>query len=311
MIGLGLDAGGTATRWALADGVQVLAQGTVGTLSGLMLSEPVGQAQFEAELRRVVSQLPRACVPQSVVFGLTGLGSGSRIDLAETITAKALALRASQIHLRSDMALVHQVHFAPGKGHVLYAGTGSYASFWDDQGLLHRVGGRGAILDDAGGGFWIGCEALRAVWRAEEGGLGVPRSPLALAVFEQIGSDEWSASRALLYGQSLALSRGKVAQLTRAVANTQSVDALAQDILVRAGHELARLGLASLRRQPNAGLVLAGKVLTQLETVQASCQERLRVAQASARPAEVSHLDLALAAAQLAASGDISIIEEA
>ncbi len=313
MIGLGLDAGGTSTRWAVANGGgRVLADGEVGTLSGLMLSSSDGREQFASVLKSIATALPRAEPVAAVLFGLTGAGAGSNAALAASMTAQAFGLNPDAIHLRSDMALVHQVHFPSGAGlgHVLYAGTGSYASHLDHAGRLHRVGGRGALLDDAGGGFWIGCEALRAVWRQEESGESLPRTQLADAIFEQIGSDDWAATRALVYGQELANARGGVAKLTLAVAQTQNSDVMSAQILTRAGQELARLVNASFRSHGLRPLALAGRVLTELPRVQSACLARIREVHPGADVLCAMPLNLAQAAAKLAACGMISPVLE-
>jgi glucosamine kinase len=312
-LGLGLDAGGTSTRWALADTSGTIVQeGSTGTLSGLMLSSPEGRAQF----RQVLMDLGESMAnkPQRVVMGLTGAGAGSSSELCTDYATQAFALPHSAIALRSDMALVHQAHFQPGAGHVLYAGTGSYASFLAADGQLHRVGGRGALLDDAGGGFWIGCEALRQVWRDEEDGIKPERGEMARAVFAQIGSDAWTATRALVYHQSLANTRGGIAQLTRAVAQVAGVDADAQALLSRAGTELARLGAASLRRFGGHEVVLAGRVLQEIPAVQTACKQALQAAFSQFSKLELkistSDLNLSHAAARLAAANALPPIHE-
>ncbi len=301
MIGLGIDAGGTSTRWALASAQgQTLAEGSVGALSGLMMSSAESAAQFEASLKALRHSLPQA--PNFVWMGMTGAGPGFDAAKALGLAASALQLRPDQIRIASDMMLLHQLHLAPGAGHLLYAGTGSYASFWDAGGKLHRVGGRGALLDDAGSGCWIGLEALRAVWRAEEAG--EPRSALAEALFKHLGSDQWIATRQLVYGQALAQSRGPIAALARVVGSVESLDASARGILERAGLELARLALASMKRHGEGDLVLAGRVLLESKTVQSAFADAL-LKSGYARGFATSEVPIALAAAQRAAKGDV------
>jgi hypothetical protein len=66
------------------------------------------------------------------------------------------------------MEIAYRASFAPGEGYLVYAGTGSIGAFIDADGQFHRAGGRGVVLDDGGGGFWIAREALRHIWRLED-----------------------------------------------------------------------------------------------------------------------------------------------
>ena len=64
---LGLDAGGTATRWALADAQgQLLAEGQVGGLTALMMGQAAGQAELRATVRQIRGALDGAGAPQEL-----------------------------------------------------------------------------------------------------------------------------------------------------------------------------------------------------------------------------------------------------
>src|SRR5439155_1968617 len=52
---------------------------------------------------------------------------------------------------------------------VLVVGTGTVAYGRDAAGRAARAGGWGPLFGDEGGGYWVGCEALRAVARAHDG----------------------------------------------------------------------------------------------------------------------------------------------
>src|SRR6185503_3419505 len=91
--------------------------------------------------------------------------------------------------------------FAPGEGHLVYAGTGSVGAHIGADGTFHRAGGRGFILDDAGSGFWIACQALRHIWREEDSR---PRaweaSPMAREILGMLGGSDWAHTREAVYG---------------------------------------------------------------------------------------------------------------
>ena len=255
VLGLGIDAGGTQTRWALATGDgAIVADGAVEGLSALQMSSEAGRAAVHATFATLCKQVLAVGQPRAVVAGLTGFG-GDDLALAQTL-ATLLALDASDVSLGNDIEIAYRDSFEPGEGYLVYAGTGSIAAWIDAEGVFHRAGGRGVLLDDGGGGYWIAREALRHIWRREDEAPGSwQASPMAGAVFAQLGGSDWSLSRAFMYGQE----RGAIGRLALAVAASADTDPLALDILQRAGQELARLALALTARHGPRPVVLAGR----------------------------------------------------
>lgn len=254
-LGLGIDAGGTQTRWALAarDGT-ILAEGRVAGLSALQMSKPDGRTSVHAtfaELARAVLVHGR---PARVRAGLTGFG-GDGAQL-QRWTADLLGIAPDAVVVCNDIDIAYRASFAPGEGYLVYAGTGSIGAFIDAGGQFHRAGGRGVVLDDGGGGFWIAREALRHIWRNEDEHPGCwVDSPMAHAVFAQVGGSDWAFSRQFIYGQE----RGEVGKLALAVAATCEQDPAAAAILLEAGRELARLAHALIRRFGPRPVVLSGR----------------------------------------------------
>lgn len=254
-LGLGIDAGGTQTRWALADRHgQIVADGVVAGLSALQMGSEAGRAALQTTLIALRDQVLMHGRPQQVVAGLTGF-SGEDAALKQTL-ARLLALAPQAVTLGNDIEIAYLASFAPGEGYLVYAGTGSIAAWIDEHGVLHRAGGRGVLLDDGGGGYWIAREALRQIWRTEDEAPGSwQHSALAIAVFEQIGGSDWDVTRQFMYGQE----RGAIGLLALAVAESAAHDASALAILQRAGQELARLALALVQRHGPRPVVLAGR----------------------------------------------------
>ncbi|WP_249153651.1 N-acetylglucosamine kinase [Janthinobacterium lividum] len=255
VLGLGIDAGGTQTRWALANGDGVIvADGAVEGLSALQMSSEAGRVAVHAAFSRLCEAVLAVGQPRAVVAGLTGFG-GDDVALAPML-AELLALDARDVRLGNDIDIAYRDSFEPGEGYLVYAGTGSIAAWIDADGVFHRAGGRGVLLDDGGGGYWIAREALRHIWRREDEAPGSWQdSPMAEAVFAQLGGSDWSLSRAFMYGQD----RGAIGRLALAVAASAESDPLALDILQRAGQELARLVLALTTRYGPRPVVLAGR----------------------------------------------------
>ena len=254
LLALGIDAGGTETRWALARGAgEIVAEGQVRGFSALQvrgLERPVVKAALE-ELARAVLAVGQ---PARAHAGLTGFGGES--EALRELIAQPLSLAASAITVGSDVETAYLDLFAPGEGYVVYAGTGSVAAFVDEQRVLHRVGGRGVIVDDGGGGYWIAREALRHVWRGEEEHPGSWRSSaLATELFAMMGGPEYAHTRRYVYEGT----RGDVGRLALAVAASADRDPAARAILRGAGEELARLARILLGRFGPRPVALTGR----------------------------------------------------
>ena len=253
--GLGIDAGGTQTRWALATpGGAILAEGVVAGLSALQMATPHGRAAVRASLEELAVAVLAHASPVHIRAGLTGFGGDGA--LLQAWLAELLGVAPSAVALSNDIELACRASFAPGAGYLVYAGTGSIGAFIDADDVFHRAGGRGVVLDDGGGGFWIAREALRHIWRNEDEQPGCWRdSPLAQAVFAHIGGTDWDASRQFIYHGE----RGTIGKLALAVAASAERDPAAANILSEAGLELARLALALTRRFGARPVALAGR----------------------------------------------------
>ena len=253
--GLGIDAGGTQTRWALAaPGGAILAEGTVDGLSALQMATPHGRDAVRATFERLAAEVLQHAHPVRVQAGLTGFGGDG--ELLQGWLAALLGVAPSAVLLCNDIEIAYRASFAPGEGYLVYAGTGSIGAFIDEQHVFHRAGGRGVVLDDGGGGFWIAREALRHIWRNEDERPGCwQASPMAHAVFEHIGGADWAQSRQFIYHSE----RGTVGKLALAVAASVDRDPVAAAILADAGRELARLASALIARFGTRPVALAGR----------------------------------------------------
>ncbi|MFM2398573.1 MAG: hypothetical protein RL341_730, partial [Pseudomonadota bacterium] len=259
MSGLGIDAGGTQTRWALADAQgRILAEGAVPGLSATQFRDAAGRTHLMHSFSAIAHAAKRHGPVTQVRAALTGFDAAAQDaqQLAQLIAAPC-ALAADAVVVMSDIEAACRAALAPGEGYLVYCGTGSVAAFVDASGTMHRAGGRGMWLDDGGSGTWIAREALRAVWRREDEAPGSWRdSRLAQALFAQLGSDEWRASRQLI----LTADRGQIGQLALAVARAaQENDPQALTILRAAGVELARLAAAMISRFGPRSVVLSGR----------------------------------------------------
>lgn len=265
---LGIDAGASSTRWIVrrgdggdplggpAGGVE-LARGRLGPLSGLAFlggdedgarrAAEARAAQLAREVRaRIVEELGEPRAPDAVYAGVTGLSDDDPTTrFLAALLGGHLGVPEARVRVVNDMALAYRCAFVPGEGVLVYAGTGSTAVHVASGGDVLRAGGHGYLIDDAGGGFWIGRHALRAVLREADRRGGPAAGALADAVYGALGSRDWPAIRRRVYGGG----RAEVAALVPAVRHAlASGDPEAARIVSEAGRELARLADVLLAR---------------------------------------------------------------
>ena len=235
MNALGIDAGGSSTKWVVADDAgQILKAGRVAPLSG-HLYEADSRARALAVLGMLRSSVS-SFAPSVALAGVTGLTKGS--EQAKWLKHQILhAFSVDRCAVIGDMDLAYRAHYQPGEGIVLCAGTGSIAYHATSNAQVKRAGGRGSRIDDAGGGYWMGQQALRFIVRQMDAGLPT-NDALSSAVLAQIGSSDWDQIRAYVYaGDRSTVSM--LAPLVGTAAQQGSIEA--RCILETAGVELADL----------------------------------------------------------------------
>lgn len=191
-LALGLDAGGSGTKWTLLQDDGVIGRGTAPPLTAPLLR--IGAAA----LTSLVEALPDR--PDVLHAGLPGLSAGTpAAEEVRAVLASTFGLHPRQVTVEGDLDLAYRAHLAPGEGVLLYAGTGSIAYHVAADGRVIRAGGRGYRIGDDGGGFSLGRAALRWLTdRLDEGQ--VPDSPLARETALVTGGLDWDTLRAFAYG---------------------------------------------------------------------------------------------------------------
>jgi glucosamine kinase len=246
---LGIDMGGSATRWVSVDaGGRELARGVAPGASALMPDTPAREA-FLAALAACARPGARRAH-----LGLTGMGHTADPALLAAC-AGALGLRA--LTVEPDIALARRAAFGAGAGTLVLAGTGSVAMGLGRDGAALILGGRGALIDDAGSAAWIALRALAAYFRQiDETGTAPP--VLAWSLAEATGGEDWGHLCSWVH----AAPRGQLGLLARAVARAAGAGcALSLDVLESAAGELVRLARVAARRSVPAPLAVAGGVL--------------------------------------------------
>ena len=269
---LGIDVGGTASRWVACDEAGAeLARGKGPGATGHVFN-PAEKERLRVALAAIADGFStQGLEAATVTAGLTGFGAVVADQLKPLIT-DAFGVAGADIILVDDMTLAYAAIFAPGEGHLVSAGTGSIGLHIGADDLYVRVGGRGILIDDAGSGSWIALKALDTLFRRlDHEGSFESAGILAEEMGARIGSMDWHAVREFVYGGD----RGRIGTLSVAVgAAAERGDAVAADILSSAGRELALMGGALGKRVGRRPIGFIGGVLG-LPLVRSAIEEAL------------------------------------
>lgn len=255
---LGIDMGGTASRWVVVDGNgDTIARGVAPGATGHLFN-PRSQEVFATAIKAIAQGVDRHTGLEAIHLGATGIGPRAFAD-AERIVAASFHLAPAAISISDDMDLAFRAAFAPGEGHLISAGTGSIGLHLAADGSRVRVGGRGILIDDGGSGSWIALTALDRLYRILDatGGFGDAQA-LADGLHGAIGGNSWDDVRVFVYGAE----RGAIGALARTVAQAADAgDPVAQGVIADAAVELARLGHALVARAGDKPIGYVGGLL--------------------------------------------------
>ncbi len=242
---LGVDGGGTKTRFALIDGQgRMLAQAQLGTTYPV----EVGLDGVREVLAQGVEQVLRDASVQAsdirhAFFGLPAYGEDSRVAPLLQAIPNAI-LGHARYTCDNDMVCGWAGSLACADGINIVAGTGSIG-YGQRQGNSARAGGWGPAFSDEGSAYWIAVQGLNAYSRMSDGRL--PKGPMHALFNQELRLQRDLDICAHIYGER-ACARGELAQLSPLVAKAAQLgDPEAMRIFRKAGQELA--GIANAVRQ--------------------------------------------------------------
>ena len=237
---IGIDGGGTKTDCVVGDEHAVLGRATTG---GCKVTR-VGEAQARANLQKGIVEacgsgrvelrdVSRVCV---------GLAGGSQAESCQAVQRFVGEVVPAPIDIVGDMVVAFEAAFPAGSGVLVSAGTGSIAYGRNERGEIARAGGWGSVVSDEGSGDWVGRAAVAAALRAFDAG---QTTALAVGILNawHVATRDDVARMADSYP-----SPDFAALFPVALTAADRGDALARDILIRAGTELAQLARIVSRR---------------------------------------------------------------
>lgn len=236
---LGVDGGGTKTRFALIDAHgHVLAGAQLGTT----YHPHVGLDGVRAILAKGVTDVLHAagCTPADIAhafFGLPAYGEDSHATAWLQACPEAI-LGHRRYTCDNDMVCGWAGSLACADGINIVAGTGSIG-YGQRRGKAARAGGWGEAFSDEGSAYWIAMRGLNTYSRMSDGRL--PKGPLHAILNTHFRLDDDLEICARVYGEG-ASPRGELAQISCQVAEAACAgDATAVAIFEDAGRELAQI----------------------------------------------------------------------
>lgn len=292
---LGVDAGGTSTRVAVADQRgAVVGRGSAGGGNPTTRGLTAAVASLDEAIRQALRGLDARDVRAAAV-GMAGLG--------ENHHAFSDLWRAVGLTVTPQMVGDVDVAFAAGTsapdGTVLISGTGALAATVVGHTAVDVADGLGWLVGDEGSAFWLGREGLKAVLE-ELRRPGGEISSLASAVSARMLGARQATPELFepLLAEAYAAPPLSLADLAPLVTAAAAECPAAAAIVGRAADALVATVARIRAADSTAPVVLAGSVLTAHSPVRSAVCERIRLRWA-VEPAVAG--DTAAAAAWLAA----------
>jgi N-acetylglucosamine kinase-like BadF-type ATPase len=259
---MGVDGGGSTTRVVVTSldlQVRGSAQGT--TASPSVAGRETATRTIQAAMRAALTAADAA--PDDVAAVALGVAGASVYhSKAWLLTVASAVLPDALIVPSADFEIALVGALGERRGVLLLAGTGSLAYGVNAAGETALVGTWGYLVDDAGSGYWLGQQVLRAVARASDGR--GPQTQLTDRVLDHLSLDRPLALIGWLYHAETARTRDVAALAPLVLAAADDGDAVAQSIVAAARDELVLAAQTAVRRLSMAAprYAFAGGLLT-------------------------------------------------
>lgn len=273
---LGVDAGGTKTVCILGDESQTLARVAGGTIKHMRVGEEQAALNLQQVVKDVLTKV--GILGEEITASCVG-SAGSRIPSFATWVKESLAEQVGgSIEICGDEEIALDAAFPGGAGVMVVAGTGSNTGGRTSTGVLVNAGGWGPALGDEGSGYWIGHTALKAAFRAQDGG---SRTMLLAKV-----RDFWDQPNlGELTAYANKIPAPDFSRLTPLVVEcAEAGDGVCAQTLLEGGRFLAEFALLAYRKmraiEPDAPAAFAftGSVLANIRMVREQMTESIRQA---------------------------------
>lgn len=230
---LGIDGGGTKTLCAVGDGNTVLGTGSGGGSNVIRLGEAMARESLHSAILSACqsggvdrSKIERTCI---------GVAGASVPQVRDAVRRFISEVVPGEVLVVGDNEVALEAAFSGAPGVIVASGTGSIAFGRNEQGKTARAGGHGFAISDEGSGHWIGHAAVAAAMRAFDRD---QDTQLHCYINDAFQVD----TREQVVKAANATPPPNFARLFPVVVQAADEgDAVASEVLARAGEELAEL----------------------------------------------------------------------
>jgi len=242
---IGIDGGGSRSRLVAIDkSKKIIARAEGGSTN-------ITSESYDGVFASIKNLLDDFCTDtgvslkncQSLYIGSAGASTGENASLLEKIF-RDIGIKG-KIKVTNDAELVLMAATGGEPGIILIAGTGSVGYAIDKEGITHRAGGWGHLIDDGGSGYRIGMDAIKAVLE-EHDGRG-DKTVLTGMVAEFFKQENPAQILSYIYGNTF--HKSEIAKLAVLVEEAAGVgDTVATAIEAQAAKDLIALASALIHR---------------------------------------------------------------
>ncbi|HEY4392180.1 MAG TPA: BadF/BadG/BcrA/BcrD ATPase family protein [Paenibacillus sp.] len=272
---VGLDGGGTKTRVVIADeSGRMIETFTSGPINYNGQDERVVESSIEEIVARIgaVCGSLEHCVHICLgAAGISAAGVTERLTKAIRHAGYRGGLTLVGDHETALYGALNQPH-----GIILIAGTGSICYGRNEQGISHRTGGYGHLIDDEGSGYSIGKQLLAALVQASDGR--IPPTAISDRIYEKLQLSKGSLKEVIGFVYDQNRTKKDIAALAPVLSEACAIgDAAAIGIAQRSADALFELIVPVVERLglQKGCLALAGSVLLDNTFIQTALRERL------------------------------------
>ena len=235
---LGIDGGGTNTRAVIAQGDQVLARATGGSIKRLRVGAQLAESNLRTLLSDVVAaaQVIAKHTAQTIRIDAAsaGVASASMPGIPEWITAVFRDYNIENSEVVGDEVIALDGAFRGGAGILQIAGTGSNTIGRTATGERESAGGYSSTLGDEGSGYWIGLHGIRQALHAYDRG-----EPCT--ILDRVGTAWGTTSLEALVDLGNSVPGPDFSALAPLISKAaEEGDAVATRVLLQAAEDLSR-----------------------------------------------------------------------
>jgi len=263
---IGIDGGGSRSRLVAIDKNRNIIARCEGGTTNLAAETHEGiynnMQDLFTDLYVAAARPPSDC--GALYIGSAGASTGENAKLLEKIFRDIGITGKIKVTNDAELALMAATQEEPGI--IIIAGTGSVGYAIDKEGITHRAGGWGHLIDDGGSGYRIGMDAIKAALMELDGrGPKTALTGMVTNFFEQTNPAE-----ILSYVYSNSFHKSKIAKISILVESAANQgDSVAIAIEAQAAADLIKIARSLIHSAQlfAHNVVLSGSIILRSKNI--------------------------------------------